>query len=245
MAPRIRIGLIPPSTNTTVEPDFRMAAPASVTIHTHRMYSGPEFSSENTDAMNSGVEQAARYLATAKVDVIVYACTGGSFYKGRGYDEELIQLIERTAGVPAVATAHAAAQALESLGVKNISVATPYPEWINEQLGTYYRQAGFNVLNVDGEPEASAAGPRDMCDQSPETVLEFAATACRPEAEALFCSCTGWRSMEVVEELERRVERPVVTSNQATIWAAFRRLGVTDVNPGYGSLMDSLALAVV
>ena len=245
MASRIRIGLIPPSTNTTVEPDFRMAAPDNVTIHTHRMYSGPDLTPENTDAMNADVERAARYLATAKVDVIAYACTGGSFYKGQGYDEELIHLIERTAGVPAVATAHAAAQALESLGVKNISVATPYPQWMNESLGDYYVQAGFNVLNVDGEPVASTTGSRGIYDQSPESVLQFAPTACRPEAEALFCSCTAWRSMEVVEELERRVDRPVVTANQATLWAAFRRLGFTEINPGFGSLMDSLAAAPV
>ena len=245
MAPRIRIGLIPPSTNTTVEPDFRMVAPDNVTIHAHRMWSGKDLTPENTDAMNADVERAARYLATANVDVVAYACTGGSFYKGRGYDEELIRMIEETTGVPAVATAMAAAEALEELGVKNLSVATPYPQWLNERLGEYYNQAGFNVLNVDGEPVASTTGSRGICDQPTESVLEFAPTVCRPEADALFCSCTAWRSLEVVEELERRVSRPVVTANQATIWAAFKRLGITDVNRGFGSLIDSLAAAPV
>ena len=111
-------------------------------------------------------------------------------------------------------------------------------------LNVYYTEAGFNVLSVDGEPVASAAGNSGICDQPPESVLEFSAKACRPEAEALFCSCTAWRSMEVVAELEQRVARPVVTSNQATVWAAFKRLEI-EPNPGFGSLIDSLAKAPV
>jgi maleate cis-trans isomerase len=244
MAIRKRIGLIVPSTNTTVEPDFRMAAPRNVTVHSHRMWMDEDTTTDIVDRMNADVEQAARYLATASVDLIVYACTGGSFYKGRGYDRELLASIEAAAGVPAEATAPAAADALAHLGVKAISVTSPYGDWRDERLKEYYTECGFDVLNVDGEPVASAAGNSGICDQPPESVLEFSAGACRPEAEALFCSCTAWRSMEVAAELEQRLSRPVVTSNQATVWAAFKRLDV-EPKPGFGSLIDSLAKAAV
>jgi maleate cis-trans isomerase len=244
MAIRKRIGLIVPSTNTTVEPDFRMAAPRNVTVHSHRMWMDEATTTDIVDRMNSDVERAARYLATASVDLIVYACTAGSFYKGRGYDREMLASIEATAGVPAAATAPAAADALAHLGVKAISVTSPYGDWRDERLKVYYTEAGFDVLNVDGEPVASAAGNSGICDQPPESVLEFSAGACRPEAEALFCSCTAWRSMEVAAELEQRLSRPVVTSNQATVWAAFKRLDV-EPKPGFGSLIDSLAKAAV
>jgi maleate cis-trans isomerase len=244
MAIRKRIGLIVPSTNTTVEPDFRMAAPRNVTVHSHRMWMDEATTTDIVDRMNSDVERAARYLATASVDLIAYACTAGSFYKGRGYDREMLASIEATAGVPAAATAPAAADALAHLGVKAISVTSPYGDWRDERLKVYYTEAGFDVLNVDGEPVASAAGNSGICDQPPESVLEFSAGACRPEAEALFCSCTAWRSMEVAAELEQRLSRPVVTSNQATVWAAFKRLDV-EPKPGFGSLIDSLAKAAV
>ncbi len=244
MAIRKRIGLIVPSTNTTVEPDFRMAAPRDVTIHSHRMWMDEATTTDIVDKMNSDVEQAAKYLSTASVDLIVYACTAGSFYKGRGYDREMLALIETTGSVPAVATAPAAADALDHLGVKAISVTSPYGDWRDERLGVYYTEAGFNVLNVDGEPVASAAGNSGICDQPPESVVEFSANACRPEAEALFCSCTAWRSMEGVAELEQRLSRPVVTSNQATVWAAFKRLEI-EPNSGFGSLVDSLTKAPV
>jgi maleate cis-trans isomerase len=244
MAIRKRIGLIVPSTNTTVEPDFRMAAPRNVTVHSHRMWMDEATTTDIVDRMNSDVERAARYLATASVDLIAYACTAGSFYKGRGYDREMLASIEATAGVPAAATAPAAADALAHLGVKAISVTSPYGDWRDERLKVYYTEAGFDVLNVDGEPVASAAGNSGICDQPPESVLEFSAGACRPEAEALFCSCTAWRSMEVAAELEQRLSRPVVTSNQATVWAAFKRLDI-EPRPGFGFLMDSLAKAAV
>ena len=244
MAIRKRIGLIVPSTNTTVEPDFRMAAPRDVTLHSHRMWMDEATTTDIVDRMNSDVEQAARYLATASVDLIVYACTGGSFYKGRGYDQELLASIEAASGLPVAATAPAAADALAHMGVKTISVTSPYGDWRDERLKDSYTECGFDVLNVDGEPAASATGNSGICDQPPESVLEFSTKACRPEAEALFCSCTAWRSMEVAADLERRLSRPVITSNQATVWAAFKLLDI-EPRPGFGSLIDSLAKAAV
>jgi maleate cis-trans isomerase len=205
------------------------------------MWNINELTVEIMERMNSDVEQAARYLAQAKMDLIVYACTTGSFFKGPGYDDELIQCIEKAAGVPAVATAPAAAQALRFLGAKRISVASPYTQWQNEKLRVYYEAVGFEVLNVEGDPRGAVAGGQGHCDLTPESVLEFASGVCRPEADALFCSCTAWRSMEVAAELERRTGKPVVSANQATVWAAFRRLGITSLQPGFGSLLDNLA----
>ena len=101
---------------------------------------------------------------------------------------------------------------------------------------------GFDVLNLEAEPWAAEAGNQGINDQDPEAIIEFASRACHPDAEALFCSCTAWRAMEAVEELERRTGRPVVTSNQATIWATFRRLGIRSER-GYGRLLDSLVAA--
>jgi maleate cis-trans isomerase len=70
--------------------------------------------------------------------------------------------------------------------------------------------------------------------------VDFAARACRPEADALLCSCTAWRSVEAAEEIERRTGKPVVTSNQASIWMTLRRLGHTEPIAGFGRLLQSL-----
>ena len=105
MGLRKRIGVMIPSTNTSCEADFQMAAPQGVTIHGQRLWlTNDEQDEAAMDRMNSEIESGARYLATANVDVVAYGCTTGSFYKGSDWDRDMIELIERKAGVPALAT---------------------------------------------------------------------------------------------------------------------------------------------
>lgn len=97
------------------------------------------------------------------------------------------------------------------------------------------------MLNLEGEPVAAASGNQGINDQEPESVVEFASRICRDDADALLCSCTAWRSLEAVDELEQRTGKPVVSSNQATIWATYRNLGMTEPVRGYGKLLESLS----
>ncbi|MFT5172157.1 MAG: maleate isomerase, partial [Gammaproteobacteria bacterium] len=222
MSVRKRIGVMIPSTNTSCEADFQRVAPSDVTIHGQRLWLTNDGNGDAAmERMNADIESGARYLATAKVDVVAYGCTTGSFFKGPGWDRDMIELIEREAGVPAVATSPAAVEALRHFGARKISIASPYRAWNNERLEAYMTAAGFEVLNVEGEPHAAASGAQGINDQDPASVIEFAESVCRDEADVLFCSCTAWRAMEAVDELEKRTGKPVVTSNQATIWAAF------------------------
>jgi maleate cis-trans isomerase len=174
---------------------------------------------------------------------VVYGCTTGSFYKGPGWDTEMLELIRRAAGVPAVATSPSVVEALRFFGARRLSVATPYPEWNNRRLRAYLEAQGFEVLNVDGEPRAAAAGNQGINDQDPEEVAEFAARVCRPEADALLCSCTAWRSVEAIAAIEARTGKPAVSSNQSTIWTALRALGITRPIAGFGRLLEHLTPA--
>jgi maleate isomerase len=242
MGARKRIGVMVPSTNTTCEADYQMVVPRGITVHGQRLWlTNDALGEEGMNRMNAEIESGARYLATARVDVIAYGCTTGSFYKGPGWDRDMVDLIQRTAGVPAVATSPSVVEALRFFGARRISVATPYPEWNNRQLGRYLEAMGFEVLNIDAEPVAARSGNQGINDQEPAAVADFASRACRPEADALLCSCTAWRSVEAVDDIERRTGKPVVTSNQASLWASLRALGVTERIDGFGRLLASLA----
>lgn len=239
MAVRRRIGILVPVTNTTAEPDFHRAAPSGTTIHSHRLWLASERAGqERIDAMNGELEQGARYLAQGKMDVLAMVGTTNSFYRGIGYGDDMEQIMARVSGVPSVATSPSVAKALKFFGARKISVATPYPAWNNERLKEYYSALGFQVLNVDGEPWCAAAGARELNDLEPEVIVEFATGVCRPDADALFCPCTGWRAMEAAGELERRLQIPVITAVQATVWRSFHNAGITQPMAGSGRLLE-------
>lgn len=216
---RRRVGLMVPATNTTFEADFALVVPKEVTLHSHRLWMSGDVESEDfIDKVNDEVEEAAKYLAMAKVEVIAYGFTTGSFYRGIAYSKQLEERIQKAARVPGITPATAIVDALHYFEAKKLSVATPYPEWNNAMLLRYLDEAGFDVLNLEGDPRPASIAIREpMWDQEPESIMEFAAKACLPEADVLLCPCTAWRALEVVEELEQRLGIPVVTANQTAI----------------------------
>lgn len=241
MTPHHRLGLMVPATNTTFEADYALVAPPGVTLHSRRLQiqTGVE-SEDGIDRTNEGVEEAARYLAKARVEIIAYGFTTGSFYRGIDYNRDLSDRIAKAAGVPAITPASAILEALRFFGARRISVATPYPEWNNGRLLAYLRAAGVQVFNLEGDPRpTTTAILAPMWDQEPDEALACAARACWPEAEALLCACTAWRTLEVADALERRLGVPVVTANQATIWATLRRIGIVEPIHGFGRLLSA------
>ena len=242
MAIRKRIGVLVPATNTTVEPDFHRVAPAGVTIHSQRLWlTNADTGQEGMDEMNAQLEEGARHLAQGAVEIVTMVGTTNSFYRDLEWSNEMERIMSRGAGgLPAVATSPSVVRALNYFGAKKISVATPYPDWNNQRLKAYFESAGFEVLNVEGEPWASKAGAQGVNDQDPEVIVDFASRVCRPEADALFCPCTAWRSMEAAAELEQRLGKPVVTAVQATAWRTFRTAGITQSISGNGSLLEQM-----
>jgi maleate isomerase len=169
MSVRKRIGVMVPSTNTSFEADFQLVSPPDVTIHGQRLWlTNDAEGAAGMDRMNAEVESGARYLATARVDVVAYGCTTGSFYRGPGWDREMLDIIRNAAGVPAVATSPSVVEALRFFGARKISVATPYPDWNNKQLRAYLEALGFEVLNVEGEPRAAASGNQGINATTPK-----------------------------------------------------------------------------
>ncbi|MGC9457741.1 MAG: maleate cis-trans isomerase family protein [Halothiobacillaceae bacterium] len=246
MALRKRIGLVLPSTNSTCEPDYYNVSPAGVSIHTARMMlvdGSAQGGEDGYDRMNDSIEDCARALATTHVDVAVYGCTSGSFIKGPEYDAQVGKLIAGHTHTPVICTSPAVIAGIRSFGAKRVSVATPYADWVNDRLANYLELCGFEVANVDGNYDETPDGDQQICDQDPEAVMEFAARVFDASADAMLLSCTSWRALEIAEQLEKRIGKPVITSNQATIWAALKALGLTDPIEGYGQLLRNIGAA--
>ena len=236
-----------PSVNTVLEPDFYSVLPPSVTLHSHRLWAPPSvWAAPGSDAaeaegpvhlraMNDDIETALRYLMTAAVDIVVYGCTSGSFTWGYGGQAEIANRIEESSGRPAVVTTGAIVDALRAYRVRRISVVSPYPEATNRRLRDFLIAGGHDLLAIRADPKARS-GSRAMAAEEPREIFEFALANCAAGSELLMVPCTAWRSFEVAADLEQQLGIPVVTANQATIWAALAHLGVASQVSGHGSL---------
>lgn len=217
---RGRLGLIVPSSNTTNEPEFAAALPADVSLHTARMRL-VDVAADDLSAMADDTERCADLLATADVDVVAYGCTTGSLVHGPGYDREIEQRIADRVDVPAVATAASVKRAFDALDVESVAVTTPYTDELNDREETFLADAGYDVVEMTGLGLDSNV---EIGEQFPETAADAAREADAPAADAVFISCTNYRTFEVIADLERELDKPVVTSNQATLWDALARL---------------------
>ncbi|MFW6376565.1 MAG: maleate cis-trans isomerase [archaeon] len=215
-----RLGLIVPSSNTTNEPEFVRALPDGVSLHASRMRLA-DVDADSLSAMADDATNCASLLATADVDVVAYGCTTGSLVHGPGYDEDIEARLEAEAGVPAVATAASIKRAFEDLGVESVAVTTPYIEDLNRREAEFLEAAGYDVVAIDG---LGLSSNLEIGAQDPETAAEAARNVDDPDADAVFISCTNYRTFEIIPELERELDKPVVTSNQATLWDALDRL---------------------
>ncbi len=226
---RARIGLLVPSSNTTVEVEFPRAVQAGVATHVARL-SLESVTADALDAMGEEASRAAELLSHADVDAVAYACTTGSLLHGPGYDAELEDELSSAAGAPAVATALSVDRALSTLDVERVAVATPYVADLDEREREYLEAAGFEVAVIEGR---GIEANRKIGGLSPEDAYrQGRSVAAGRSVDAVFVSCTNYRTLAAIEPLEADLGIPVVTSNQATLWDVCRVSNVTVDGPG-------------
>jgi len=231
-----RLGLLVPSSNTSVEPEIYRLLPASISLHTARLHL-THISPETIVAMVEEIETQSRLLAGADVDVIMLGAVAPGLIKGAGYDRELAARIESATGKRASTTATALLDALTHLGVKSVAVGAPYDASVS--------RIAIDFLTANG---IAVAGARDLglVDNlqvgrlTDDDVLALGRSLDRPEAQALVFAGTNMRSMDVVEQLERETGKPVVATTAACLWAALRVLGHRQGIEGYGRLLRSI-----
>lgn len=232
-----RVGLLVPSSNTTVEPEFYRALPANVTLHTARLFL-TRITPEAILGLVEELETQSRLLASADVDVIMLGATAPSFLKGAGYDREVIARIEQATGKPATTTSTALTRALRFLGAKRIVLGSAYDDKVNAIAQGFLEANGFKVVAARGLGMVDNLAVGRL---GPESAYELARGADRTDADAMVLACTNWRTMDAIERLERELGKPVVSTTQVSVWDALRMIGYRKEVPGYGQLLRSLA----
>ncbi len=215
-----------------MEQEFNLMRPKKSTVHTARIRLREVVVSELLDMEKEMVGEALK-LADAKVDVIAFGCTSGSLIRGLGYDKEIVSRIEKATNTPAVATAGAVVKALKALNVSKISAITPYIDEINILEKKFLEQNGFTVVKIEG---LGITDNLKIGGQKLETIKRMAELVDTSQSEGIFLSCTNLPTVEVVAGLEKKLGKPVISSNTATMWYMLKRLGYKLAVGGYGSL---------
>ena len=232
-----RIGLIIPASNRMVEQEMVRHVPPGVTAHVARLrmtgaHRGP------LEALLPRVAEAAATLTDARCDVVAFHCTSNSTAEGVAGEEKLRGAL-RASGAPRVTTtASALRHAFDALEARRIVLLTPYSQHTTDEEAEFLREAGYEVLSAKG---FALAGSDEYCATPAQYWRDRALEAARPDADAYFLSCANISVFPVIEEIEQKLGRPVVTSNQAVIWHALSLLGIADRRNCRGRLFENLA----
>jgi maleate cis-trans isomerase len=229
---RLRIGLLLPSSNTTQEPEFIRILPDRVTLHVTRL---PLRSVDpsSTARIVEDIETESQKLADADVDAIVLAATAPSSRNGLGYDQELIKRIESASGRKATTASTALIQALTVFDIKRLVIGAPWSDATNVTTAAFIEASGFSVLTHHGLGHTSNLEIGLLDEQ---TAYDMGVAVNQPDAQAVMLACGNWQTMGILDRLESAIGKPVLTTNQVSLWAVLRLAGHQAPVPGLGRL---------
>jgi maleate isomerase len=245
MEPR-RIGLIVPSSNTTMETEVpemlrRRAerAPESFTVHSSRVRMRSVTAGE-LDLMVQGSDRCAVELADAEVDVIAYACLVAIMAQGRGYHEQAERRLAEVAAAagctaPVVSSAGALVRSLHAVGAERVSLIAPYMRELTDLVIQYIEDAGIEVVD-----HACLEIPRnvDVARHDPERLIPLVRELDTRHADAVVLSaCVQMPSLSVLGQAQALFDCPVVSASAATVYEVLQRLGLSPEVPHAGDLL--------
>ena len=225
------IGLIIPSSNRLTEPQFNTYVPSNVGVHVTRLRMTGKFRKPLSELKKS-LTEAAEALSDVKPAVIVFHCTANSMENGLAHEAAIVETIEKASGCPTITTAQALTQAFDQVGIKKLVLISPYVKETNEHEVKYLGEAGYTVLHELG----LALETHAYSSVTPEEWKKVVKENTRAEADGYFLSCTNTRMIEAIDDLERDLDKPVINSNQATIWSCLKKLAIRHSDKKLGRL---------
>lgn len=230
---RGKIGFVLIPNEQTIEEDMIRHMPPGVGAYFARASMPREISTESlAQVKDTLATAAARILPDDGLDVVAFACTSGTVAVGE--DTTCAELKRGAPGARATSLAGGVRKALTAMGIKRLVLGSPYVEELNANVVRYLQAAGFEVLSAHG---MGLDYDTDMIRVAPDYIIDYAHAIDRPDADAVLLSCGALRSIDVVDEIERSLGKPVICSNQAMLWDCLRLAGVDDRLPGLGRLL--------
>ncbi len=232
---RANLGFILLSTDLACEIDTYRMLPKGVGVSFTRLHTD-DYTTNETLAkhIHQIADAASRIQPEIKPDVISYCCTSGSIVIGE--DKVCTEIKLGAPYTTAMTLVSGVVAALNKLEAKKIVIGTPYLDEINIVEKNFFANKGFDVLDIQG---LNLSNGIEFGKITPDYLKNFALSIDQKEADVIFLSCSGIRSLDIIEEVEATTGKPVITSNQAQMWYALRTAGVEDKLSGFGRIFNS------
>ena len=246
MSSQYRIGLIVPSSNTTMESEVPEilrrrgeVAPETFTFHSSRVRL-KHVTKEELDEMVQDSDRCALELSDARVDAIAYACLVAIMSQGLGYhhtsEQRLAKIAaENGASAPVVSSAGALVRGIKALGLSRVAVVAPYMKPLTGRVVEYLNDAGIDVVDAIS---LEIPDNLDVARHDPMRLPEIASKLRLQDAEAVVLSaCVQMRSLPAIQVAEEQLGLPVLSASVATAYDVLDQLGLRPVAPRAGALL--------
>ena len=235
-SPNPRIGLIALASDFTIEKDFiNVIKDKDIDFFVNRIECYNPLTRENLIKMSENVSDVTKdILPDEKLDCVVYACTSGTIAAGYSSIEKKVKIAKPEAKVTTPSTA--AIKALKKLKIQKLSIFTPYSKKLNDEVVEYFKKENFDVTSnsyFDIESDI------DIGKVDQNYLYEVLSKIDLNDADALFVSCTALPVLQIIEKLEKTLNKPVLSSNQALIWDTLENIGKNISIKGFGKLSST------
>lgn len=239
---RRKFGVMGPSTNTVVQPDFDMLRPAGVTAHYSRIFT-PDSDAVSNESFRAGAEligantlDAVRSVMTSKPDYLVMGMSAVTFFDGAAGADRFQRSVEAASGLKLSIGSHACAHALRALGgIRRLAILSPYWPSMNSEVARYFADMGFAVVR---DRALQCLRWTAIAEVGPETLVPVLRDLDGDDVDAIVQVGTNLSMVRLAAAAELWLGKPVLAINAATWWHALRENGIADRFEGFGPLLE-------
>ena len=232
-----RVGLITLASDFRIEKDFNnVIYGKDIDLYCNRITCYNPLTNETLKKMADDIPKVTMdILPDQKLDCVAYGCTSGTIAAGYQSIFEKVNLAKPNTKVTTPITS--AINALKALGIKNVSIFTPYTDEINQALINYFKiEGGIEIIELS---YFDIASDLDIGKVDPQHVFETLAKIDLSKSDALFVSCTALPVLSVINELEKKINKIILSSNQTLIWDTLKQIDFKSKVEGYGELFNN------
>lgn len=217
-----RIGLIVPANNSVIEPELWSVLPPDTAVYSTRVRAKGDLTPDAVRLMEEDVEAAVEAIASTGVDVIAYCDMVTTFIMEAGWNEAAVEGFQTKTGIPVISAWTALRDALSKLKIRKFALGTPYPRTIHENSIPFFRERGFEIA---AHATLDIVAMREVPTVGKDRLWSLVKTIYRPECDAVVLLATDLPSFPYLQEMEREIGVPILTSNQTILWRALSILG--------------------